>query len=91
MKFFIYHRPIYSVRSKEFTGDLIHIAEEQKQFSPDGHQWKIKCCNRSSYVYTRLVKMLRSAGMGDDMIYPLDGKRSVKDLITYINLWEKRQ
>lgn len=90
MRFYIYHRPLRSVRFGDYIGDLIHISTEEKAYSPDGEVWKIKRCNRPQAVYTRLVKMLTHGGMESDMIYSLDGRRSVKDLVQYMNQWENK-
>lgn len=90
MKFYIYHRPMHTIKFKEYMGDLIHVSCEEKYFSPDGERWKIKRCNRPEAVYNRLVKMLTHGGMEGDMVYPLDGKRSVKDLVNYMNKWENK-
>ncbi|AGZ17621.1 hypothetical protein X824_gp202 [Escherichia phage 4MG] len=90
MKFFIYYRPLETIRFKEYMGDLIHLSTEEKEYSPDGKVWKIRRCNRPQSVYTRLVKMLAHGGMESDMVYPLDGKRSVRDLVNYMNKWENK-
>lgn len=90
MNFFIYHRPLHSKLKKEYLGDIIHISTEEKNYAPDGHEWKIRRCNRPQSVYTRLVKMLTHGGMESDMVYPLDGKRSVRDLVNYMNKWETK-
>ena len=63
MKFYIYHRPMHTIKFKEYMGDLIHVSCEEKDFSPDGEQWKIKRCNRPEAVYNRLNKMLASGGV----------------------------
>ena len=89
MKFYIYHRPMHTIKFKEYMGDLIHVSCEEREFSPDGEQWKIKRCNRSEAVYNRLNKMLASGGVPSDGIYPLSDKRSLKDLVSYMNTWEK--
>lgn len=89
MKFFIYHRPHHTVKFHDFIGDLIHVSTEEKEFSPDGEVWKVRRCNRSVSVYNRLNKMMASGGIPQDGIYPLDGKRSMRDLIKYMNTWEK--
>lgn len=89
MKFFIYYRPLNTIRFKEYMGDLVHISMEEKEYSPDGEIWKIKRCNRPESVYTRLIKMLKHGGMESDMTYPLDSKRSVRDLVNHMNTWEK--
>lgn len=89
MKFYIYHRPMHTIKFKEYMGDLIHVSCEEKDFSPDGERWKIKRCNRPEAVYNRLNKMLTSGGVPSDGIYPLSDKRSLKDLVSYMNSWEK--
>lgn len=90
MKFFIYYRPHNTIKFNEYIGDLIHVSVEEKNFSPDGEVWKVRRCNRPEMVYNRLNKMLASGGVPEDGIYPLDAKRSVKDLVSYMNTWEKR-
>lgn len=90
MRFFIYYRPLETIRYKEYMGDLIHISLEEKDYSPDGKEWKVKRCNRDQNVYNRLIKMLTHSGMSEDMVYPLDGKRSVKDLVKYMANWENK-
>lgn len=90
MKFFIYYRPMHTSQKKEYTGDLVHISLEEKDYAPDGNKWGIRRCNRPGNVYTRLVKMLTHGGMESDMVYPLDGKRSVRDLVNYMNKWENK-
>lgn len=87
MKFYIFHRPLYSTQSKEFIGDMLHISLEDKEYAPDGHKWKKRTCKRPEEVYTRLVAMLKRGGMSDDMVYPLDGKRTIKDIVNYMNTW----
>ncbi|HDR2377052.1 TPA: hypothetical protein QCH88_004298 [Enterobacter asburiae] len=91
MRFYIYYRPLETIRFGEYMGDLIHISTEEKDYCPDGKIWKVKRCNRPESVYTRLIKMLKHGGMEDDMIYPLDGNRSLKDLVKYMNQWENNK
>lgn len=88
MKFFIYYKPLHSKIKKEYLGDLIHISTEEKDYAPEGNKWGMRRCNRPQSVYTRLVNMLTNNGMGSDMVYPLDGKRSVKDLVNYMDGWQ---
>jgi len=90
MKFYIYYRPLMTTRYNEYIGDMVHISTEEKNYSPDGSDWKVRRCNRPQQVYTRLVRMLTNGGMGDDMVYPLDDKRSVRDLVNYMNKWESK-
>ncbi|QXL90510.1 hypothetical protein [Salmonella phage NINP13076] len=89
MRFYIYYRPLTTIKFKEYMGDIVHISVEEKKYSPDGELWKVKRCNRKESVYNRLVKMLKHAGADEEMVYPLDGKRSVKDLVKYMNTWEE--
>ena len=90
MKFYIYHRPLLSIRKKEMLGTMIHISLEEKEYSPDGEIWKFRRCARSENVYNRLLKMLKHGGMEEDMVFPLDGYRTVKDLVNHMNTWEKK-
>lgn len=71
-------------------GTLIHISLEEKEYSPDGEIWKFRRCARPEYVYNRLLGMLAHGGMGEDGIYPLDGKRTVRDLVNHMNTWERK-
>lgn len=90
MKFYIYHRPLLSIRKKEVIGSMIHISLEEKEFSPDGEIWRFRRCARPERVYNRLITMLADGGMGEDMIYPLDGKRTIRDLVNHMNAWENK-
>ena len=87
MRFYIYHRPLLSIQKKEFIGTLIHVSCKLGEYSPDGESWKVYRCNRSESSYKRLNKMLVSNGMIGDDIHPLTCKRTVKDLIEYMNTW----
>jgi len=89
MKFYVYHRPLLSLRRKEFMGTLIHVSLEEKEFSPDGEVWVFRRYARTERAYKRLIAMLKAGGMESDEIFPLDGGRTIKDLTAYINTWEK--
>lgn len=89
MKFYIYYRPMVSIKFKEYLGDLIHVSTNLKDFSPDGEEWGIYCCNRSVQVYDRLLRMLAAGGIPEDDIYPLDGKRDFRCLLKHMTTWEK--
>ncbi len=52
MRFYIYYRPLETIRFGEYMGDLIHISTEEKDYCPDGKIWKVKRCNRPESVYT---------------------------------------
>lgn len=86
MKFYVYHRTLLSSKIKEPIGTLMHVSLEEKEFSPDGEVWSYRKYNRTEKTYKRLVSMLKSGGMAEDNIYPLEG-RTVKDLTAYINTW----
>lgn len=88
MRFYIYHRPLHSIRKKEWMGTLIHVSLEEKTFSPDGEVWAARRCVRPESVYTRLVGMLRHGGWDNDEVHPLSN-RKLTDLVTYMNQWEK--
>lgn len=89
MKFFIYYRPVTSIRKSQYLGDMVHISDEDKSFSPDGEIWRARRCNRPEAVYNRLITMLRNDGMVEDNIHVLSCRRSIKDLINYMNTWGK--
>lgn len=89
MRFYIYHRPLLSIRKKEWMGTLVHVSLEEKSFSPDGELWAVRRCVRPTNVYNRLERMLKHGGLDGDNIHPLTC-RKVTDLVTYMNQWEKK-
>lgn len=89
MRFYIYHRPLLSIRKKEWMGTLVHVSMEGKSFSPDGEVWSVRRCVRPTKVYTRLVGMLKHGGLDGDDIHPLTA-RKLTDLVTYMNQWERK-
>lgn len=86
MKFFIHYRPVHTKRYNHYTGDLVKITTEDVTLEG----WNKRRCNRSQSVYNRLTRMLKSAGMDDEMTYPLDSGRSVRDLVKYMDQWEAK-
>lgn len=87
MKFYLYHRPLLTIKFKEFIGDLVHVSPLKKDFSPDGEKWDVLEVIGPATVYDRLVRMLAAGGMTPDEIYPLDGNRRVEDLIKFMKTW----
>lgn len=91
MKFYIYHKPLLSVRKKKFLGDLVYLTKEKTDgFSPDGTQgWSVVQCKSKDFRFDRAQKMFDRDGIPSDGIYPLSHGRTVKDFISIMKTWRE--
>lgn len=84
MKFYMYSQPIKSLRGGKVTGLLFRVEKEKVD--------EFECfrrigLNRSEEHYQRLCRMLSESGDAGDGWFVLDGNRTEKDLINYMNTW----
>ena len=84
MKYFIYSKPLVSVKYQKFIGTLIQVSREEI----DGIEARRTVVIGTEEEYNRLDKMMSlSRSSEDDGWCVLDNKRKEKNLIELIKYW----